>query len=706
MTLYPRTRLTRSIACATVAIFVACAHADLTGTTLDLSVSHTGVFATTTAATYTYGTTQVEPDPNAPALTMEWSSPSPNNGGFANSIKIDFSEFSLNDFDGETGSLEITGLAELVDSGAVFLLDGTGQVVGVAAGSGSTITASWSVNDVLPFLEPSVTIAWNSEESAGPLTPQPAAGAPLDDLTPGQLERFDIGKVAFERTFLDTEGLGPVFNKASCANCHNNPIGGSGSQTVNRFGLAGKGGFDDLSQFGGSLLQVSSINPECQEDFPDEANVFALRLTPSILGGGLVEAIPDGDILANELPGPGISGRARLVNPLEDPGSTIVGRFGWKGDVATLLTFSADAGLNEMGITNRLVMNENDPNGINPPDLLTCDLVPDPEDGPEGGIPGAPHWIDRTRDFQRFLAAPPQTPKSGMTGEVIFNNIGCAECHTPSYTTSNDGGLEDAIRDKTIRPYTDFLIHDMGLASDFIASGDAGEREMRTPSLWGLRLRDPLWHDGRFAAGTFASRVTDAILEHDAIVSEGQASGQAFAALPQMDKDALIAFLDSLGRREFDVDGDNHVDLPDFLDFVACLGSGYTPDDACAVHDIDQDGDVDLDDFASFELVYEGAIEDCNANLKSDIRDIVDGTSTDTNGNGTPDECDCPTDCSPPGGNGQVNIDDLLAVINAFGAVGPNDCDVEPVNPDGTVGNGAVNIDDVLAVINAFGPCL
>ena len=68
----------------------------------------------------------------------------------------------------------------------------------------------------------------------------------------------------------------------------------------------------------------------------------------------------------------------------------------------------------------------------------------------------------------RFMVQPPQTPRSGMTGETIFNNIGCADCHTPSFITSNDAQLEDAIRNKTIRPYSDFLLHDMGSAADFI----------------------------------------------------------------------------------------------------------------------------------------------------------------------------------------------------------------------------------------------
>ncbi|MEM7228751.1 MAG: di-heme oxidoredictase family protein [Planctomycetota bacterium] len=708
MALHPRTRSTGLSACLATALMTTVASADLSGTSFDVTVSHTGVFATSSSTTHSYGSMETLADPNAMAFTMDLESPA--SGLRGNSISIDFSNFGLGDFAGETGSLTIDNIAEDIDPTTLILIDGNAQVVGSVSGLGSSLSATWQVDDILPFLAPTITVAWDSLSGFEPVKPQPAAGEPLAGLTLIELDRFNLGKDAFEQNFLPEDGLGPVFNKQSCANCHNNPIGGSGAQTVTRFGQAGKGGFTGLDGLGGSLLQQSAISPDCLEDIPAEANVFAQRLTPSVLGGGLIEAIEDADILANIQPGPDVTGVARMVNPLEDPGSTIVGRFSWKAGVGTILTFSGDAALNEMGLTNRLVLTENDPNGTNPPELADCDTVPDPEDGPEGGVPGAPHFIDRVTDFQRFLAAPPQTPKSGMTGETVFNNLGCAVCHTAEYTTRVVPGLEDAIAGQVIRPYSDFLVHDMGLAADFIADGPIGEREIRTPALWGLSLRDPLWHDGRFGAGTFASRVTDAIMEHGAALSEGEASAEAFDMASFDDKQALIAFLESLGRREFDVDRDNHIDMTDYLDFVACLGSGITPDDACAIHDIDQDGDVDPDDFASFLLVFEGPLTDCNANANPDISDIVNGSSTDANNNGIPDECECPTDCAPDNGdgtfgNGEINIDDLLAVINAFGAAGANPCDVAPDNGDGTFGNGIVNIDDVLEVINTFGPC-
>ena len=473
--------------------------------------------------------------------------------------------------------------------------------------------------------------------------PQPRMGQPLAGMSPVELARFNTGKTAFEKTFTIEEGLGPIMNQQSCASCHNNPVGGSGSIAVTRFGLFDEkgGGFFPMESQGGSLLQNLAINETCAEVIPPGANVTTLRITTSSLGIGLLEAIPDADLLANESPGPTISGRAHMVTAFEDPpGSPLrVGRFGWKAQVATVLTFSADAALNEMGITNRFVLAENDPNGVDPPTLGECDTVADPEDGPDGeGF----DFIDRVTDFQRFLASPPQTPKSGMAGEALFVSVGCAQCHIPSFVTSNSPSLETAIRNKTIRPYSDFLLHDMGALGDGIGQGDAEVREMRTPPLWGIRARDPMLHDGRAAAGTFASRITTAITEHGGFGSEALPSATAYAALLPAQKQQVIAFLDSLGRAEFDADGDNDIDAADLIAMADCYdgSGGYTPDDPCAIMDIDQDGDVDDNDFTAFLTVYAGPQGDCNGNSVNDARDLFLGTSTDCNLNALPDECD------------------------------------------------------------------
>lgn len=534
---------------------------------------------------------------------------------------------------------------------------------------------------------------------AGTIAPQPKAGAPLPDLTAGELARFEAGAIAFQRVFEVGEGLGPIFNKSACSSCHANPLGGWGSITVTRFGHLDKDEFDPLDYLGGSLHQVAAISSECTEFIPDNkiANVVTDRVTNSSMAFGLVEAIPDSDILANEDPfdmnGDGIRGRAHIVELLEDPGTKKVGRFGWKAQVATVLTFSGDAAANEMGITNRLVPDENAPNGDM--DLLAiCDQVADPEDGPDGeGF----HFIDRVTDFQRFLGVPPQTPKSGMSGEAIFASIGCTKCHVPSWSTPDDPALESALRNKTFRPYSDFLLHDMGLLGDGIVQGTAGPNEFRTPTLWNLRTRDPMLHDGRVGGGTFADRVAGpggAIWWHAVIGSTAQASGEAFFALSFEDQAKVVAFLDSLGRLEFDEDGNGIINIIDFLDFKACYGqTGVTPDDPCALHDINQDGVIDDDDFASFLVAYEGVDGDCNGNGVSDLTEILHG-APDLDLDGVPDDCVAP--CTGDlNGDGSVDGADLGALLGQWGGPGSGD-----LNNDGVV-DGA----DLGSLLGAWGDC-
>jgi hypothetical protein len=535
-----------------------------------------------------------------------------------------------------------------------------------------------------------------------PQIPQPAMGEPLLNLSPLELQRFLDGRDDYIKTFTVAEGLGPIFNKESCANCHSNPLGGPGSQTVTRFGYLDfqTDVFDEMEWAGGPLLQAESIGAGCEEVIPPEANHTTQRVTNGALGYGLIEAIPDAALLAiaDNPPAPWISGRAHIVESFEDPGTPRVGRFGWKAQIATILTFSADATLMEVGITNRFLPYEQEANGPGGPDaFIPCDTVANPEDGPDAnGL----HFIDRVTDFQRLLAAPPQTPKSGMIGEQVFMNVGCSHCHTPSFVTSNDKSLEEALRGKTIRPYSDFLLHDMGLNSDFFPQGDALGREMRTPPLWGLRTRDPLWHDGRFGGGTFENRVTQAILAHGVFGSEGMQSVTQFNALSSSDREALFRFLDSLGRREFDADGNDFVLMADFESFRACFEAGGTvlPDDPCAIHDINQDGVVDEQDFESFLLAWDGPFEDCNENGIIDIADIIYGTSLDLNYDNIPDECQvqpCPADLT---GAGSVNSSDLLILLNAWGPCGKS-C---PADLDG---DGTVDSADLLILLSAWGPC-
>ena len=160
---------------------------------------------------------------------------------------------------------------------------------------------------------------------------QPKSGEPVLDLTPSQLERFYHGKLLYGTPISIEEGQGPILNKSNCRSCHTNPDGGSGSIAVVHFGMEEKGKFIPLP--GGSLFQLVAIGENCREVIPPEANFTTSHVTPGMLGYGLVEAIPDADLLAYADPtdanGDGVSGRAHWVQPAEDPtGPLRVGRFG------------------------------------------------------------------------------------------------------------------------------------------------------------------------------------------------------------------------------------------------------------------------------------------------------------------------------------------------------------------------------------------
>ena len=611
----------------------------------------------------------------------------------AGTIKLEYSDEAREAYGDALITLTLADLPAGVIPGSISLRAADGTAVGNIRSNSSGIYAMWVANDVFSRGN-TVEVAYAMSAGAT-IIPQPAIGEPLLGLTSDELLRFEDGRVDYDTQLLEGEGLGPIFNKENCGNCHDNPVGGHGTQKVTNFGFVDKGEFDPLTQFGGPLLQAGGLSVDCIEDMPAAANIMGQRATPGMLGFGLVEAIEDADILANEAMGAGVSGRAHMVEALEAPGVARVGRFGWKAVLPTILSFSGDASRNEMGLTNRLVPTENDPNGINPPTIAECDTIADPEDFAD--VNGR-EFIDRVTDFQRFLAAPPQTPKSGMAGETIFNTIGCTECHIATFSTPDSPLLEDAIRDESVTAYSDFLLHDMGLAGDFIVSGDAQQGEVRTTPLMGLRVRNSMWHDGRFNAGTFESRVTDAINEHGVFGSEAMASANAYAALSSTDKDAVVAFLDSLGKREFDDDGDGAVDILDFIAFAhTCLGStGVTADDDCAVHDVDQDGDVDINDFAVFLIAYDDVIADCNSNGTPDFEEIIANLALDADMNGELDDCtpDCLGDID---NSGAVDFTDLVGVIAAWGPCGGCAADLN--------NSGAVDFADLVILLAAFGDC-
>jgi CxxC motif-containing protein (DUF1111 family) len=361
-------------------------------------------------------------------------------------------------------------------------------------------------------------------------------GDPLPGLTGEQQARFEAGKREFSTEEEATEGLGPVFNDTSCANCHTSPAVGGGSAVLEtRFGRTDGQAFDPMTEFGGSLMQSRAIDRlrECGhmgETVPTAANRIALRRTTPLFGLGLVDAVPDATfhaVAAAERDNPDhIAGRPHIVKNVVT-NQFAVGRFGWKAQVPTLLQFSGDAYLNELGITNPIFPHENCPSGDCA--ALKCDLVPEPED--DG------HDIVAVADFMTLLAPPgrlPVTP-SRSAGEQVFTAIGCANCHLPALRT---GHTDVAAFDRvTFYPYSDFLLHDMGSLGDGISQGDAHGQEMRTAPLWGLRAIERFLHDGRGAT------IEDAIVAHD---GQGARSRDRFVALDNHQRHQLLAFLKSL----------------------------------------------------------------------------------------------------------------------------------------------------------------
>ena len=366
---------------------------------------------------------------------------------------------------------------------------------------------------------------------------QVVAGDPLPGITPREFQEFRRGLEDFREVEEASDGLGPLFNGTGCAVCHNVPaIGGSSPMTELR------GGFRDADgKFhivgGTTLFQMFSLpDHRCQAVIPAEANVVARRAPIPLFGGGLVEAVPDETLLALEDPfdrdRDGISGRAAVIID-QATGQRRVGRFGWKAQIATLLTFSGDAYTNEMGITNDVFPDEPH-GGISVARMRECDRVKDPEDrvDPRTGK----RAIDNFEAFMKFLAAPPRGTITDEVriGEQVFAAVGCTACHVPTLTTGANASA--ALDRKTLAAFSDFLLHELG-TGDGIEQGAAEQDEIRTPALWGLRLRRPLLHDGS------AATAAEAIRRHG-----GEASGviERYNRATEPMRRALLAFLDSL----------------------------------------------------------------------------------------------------------------------------------------------------------------
>ncbi len=359
----------------------------------------------------------------------------------------------------------------------------------------------------------------------------------------------------FQEVDTNATGLGPVFNDKSCAGCHSNPVSGGNSQTVE----LRVGHLDDHGNFvnpnivinngtdvipNRSLVNKFAICPQAQETVPDTENIHAARATVNTFGDGFVEAIPDQTLLDIARLQPimtqgQIHGEALQVPVLESPGTTRVGRFGWKDQHGSLLSFAADAYLNEQGITNRLL----------PTDVTSvCDTVSDPEDKPG---PDGLSDIDHFARFMRATKVPPvnsavASQPDALAGSAIFDAIGCGTCHVramrtaPAGTPLNGGNftVPDALGGKTIHPFSDFLLHDVGTGDGIVQNGpQSTAHKLRTVPLWGLHVRTRFMHD------LASTSPNDAILRH---AGEAAAVINRYKQLQSAQRNNLLKFLSSL----------------------------------------------------------------------------------------------------------------------------------------------------------------
>ncbi|XAZ82132.1 di-heme oxidoredictase family protein (plasmid) [Fibrella sp. ES10-3-2-2] len=368
----------------------------------------------------------------------------------------------------------------------------------------------------------------------------------LEDLTPEQNARFLAGDRAFREVFTPATGLGPTFVASSCISCHAGDGKGHPFTTLTRFGQADETGNTFMHQ-GGPQLQNRANPGNTAEAIPSGAT-FANFMPPANTGLGLLAALTDAQLLANADPtdknSDGISGVPNWIEPphffkaqaVHQPqNGRYIGRFGKKAAAIDLLHQTVNAYKQDMGITSE----------FDPEDPINYavsgqagDGVADPE------VSSA--TVNAVVFYLRTLKIPIQRDADNAAvkaGERVFMALNCGGCHTPEWTT----GISDiaALTNKTFRPYTDLLLHDMGRGlDDGYTEGTAKTAEWRTPPLWGLGLSINaqggqvfLLHDGR------ARSVAEAIRLHG---GEAQTSRTKFEALSAQDRANLLTFLDSL----------------------------------------------------------------------------------------------------------------------------------------------------------------
>jgi CxxC motif-containing protein (DUF1111 family) len=431
------------------------------------------------------------------------------------------------------------------------------------------------------------------EHAPSPPQPSPALNVrdatgdafslPMPGLTPAHLARFFVGNSLFNQNWVaapasvsERDGLGPLFNARSCSGCHfkdgrgRPPEPGQPLRSmILRLSVPGTCGPEPHPVYGDQLqteglpgvpveARVEIRYEEHAGRYPDGERfslrvpryqlhdgaygalaaelLLSPRVAPATIGLGLLEAVPETELLRREDPGDrdgdGISGRAQRV-----PGPTeqrpMIGRFGWKAETASVRAQVAGAFAADMGITSELFPHENH---------SAAQLAAAAR--PSGGTPElATATLNDVVSYMRGLAVPAARNLQGERGRECFERAGCAACHTPGLRTGEVADMPELARVE-FAPFTDLLLHDLGeQLSDQRPSHAAAGSEWRTAPLWGIGLiakvngHQLLLHDGR------ARGVAEAILHH---AGEAEQSKRAFMRLTRRERGELVAYVESL----------------------------------------------------------------------------------------------------------------------------------------------------------------
>lgn len=423
-----------------------------------------------------------------------------------------------------------------------------------------------------------------------------AFSLPSANLAPTRRLDFSVGNSFFRSpwviapaTTTSRDGLGPLFNTNACQNCHikdgrGHPPAPDAINAVSMLvrlsipatnadaKLLAKKGIVPEPAYGGQLqdMAVPGVAPEGRVrvsytplpvTFADGSVVelqqpqvqisdlgygpmhpdvlMSARVAPPMIGLGLLEAIAEKDILANEDPddrnGDGVRGRANRVWSHEAQ-ALQVGRFGWKAGQPTMRQQNADAFFNDMGLSTPLL------SGSACTEQQTDCLA-----APDGGAAEVNEKIEaQVLFYARNLAVPARrNPDSAevLQGKQLFHQANCQSCHTPRFVTRTDAA-EPELAEQVIFPYTDLLLHDMGEGlADQRPEFQAGGRDWRTPPLWGIGLTEVVSGHTRFLHDGRARNVLEAVLWHS---GEAETSKQQVLKFSQSEREALLAFLNSL----------------------------------------------------------------------------------------------------------------------------------------------------------------